>query len=167
MKEKWTPSHQVDSFPSNAHPVDCRFVVGDKLWTSRRYQPKQNKPPEPEPECPGNILHDNLLRDRKLKGASHGSLYRDEEVMTAGWLLANDTEHMTAAVFVISSVSSLSSYRAELEGTFRLLKHIEYLDMSPDEILHWCDNEGAVSATNATSIHTPGGMLDTIKGRRA
>jgi hypothetical protein len=79
--------------------------------------------------------------------------------MTAGWLLANDTEHMTAAVFVITSVSSLSSYQAELEGTFRLLKHIEYLNMSPDEIRHWCDNEGAVSATNTTTIHTPGGML--------
>jgi hypothetical protein len=102
-------------------------------------------------KCPGKILHDNLIkRHRPLKGASDGSLFRDEEVMTAGWLLANDTEHMTAAVFVISSISSLSSYRAELKGTFRLLKHIEYLEMSPEEIRHWCDNKGAVAATNTT-----------------
>jgi hypothetical protein len=79
--------------------------------------------------------------------------------MTAGWLLANDTEHMTAAVFVISSISSLSSYRAELEGTFRLLKHIEYLEMSPEEIRHWCDNEGAVAATNTTALRSPSDML--------
>jgi hypothetical protein len=31
--------------------------------------------------------------------------------------------------------------------------------MSPDEVRHWCDNEGAVDATNKTSIHTPGDML--------
>jgi hypothetical protein len=63
------------------------------------------------------------------------------------------------SVFVISLVSSLSSYRAELEGTFRLLKHIKYLDMSPDEVRHWCDNEGVVDATNKTSIYTPSDML--------
>jgi hypothetical protein len=31
--------------------------------------------------------------------------------------------------------------------------------MSPDEVRHWCDNKGAVDATNKTSIHTPGDML--------
>lgn len=107
-----------------------------------------------------NHPNDNLIcTECTIKGASDGSLFRDQEVMTAGWILANDTEHMTAAVFVISSVSSLSSYRAELEGTFQFLKHIEYLDMSPEEVRHWCDNEGAVEATNTTAINTPGDML--------
>jgi hypothetical protein len=126
---------EVAEFPPESHPVDCRFVDGDKIWTSRKYRPKH--PTIEETKAPGKILHDNLDRsNRFLKGASDGSLFRDKEVMTAGWILANDTEHMTAAVFVISTVSSLSSYRAELEGTFRLLKHIEYLGLQPDEIKH-------------------------------
>jgi hypothetical protein len=29
----------------------------------------------------------------------------------------------------------------------------------PDKIKHWCDNEGAVAATNTASIHTPSDML--------
>ena len=149
---------EVAEFPPESHPVDCRFVDGDKIWTSRKYRPKH--PTIEETKAPGKILHDNLDRsNRFLKGASDGSLFRDKEVMTAGWILANDTEHMTAAVFVISTVSSLSSYRAELEGTFRLLKHIEYLGLQPDEIKHWCDNEGAVAATNTAKTHTPSDML--------
>jgi len=149
---------EVDSIPTDAHPIDCRFIDGDKLWTSRRYRPADQQ--IPKRKRPGNILHDNLIRtDCTVKGASDGSLFRDQEVMTAGWILANDDEHMTAAVFVISSISSLSSYRAELEGTFCLLKHIEYLDLSPEEVRHWCDNEKAVEATNATSIKTPSDML--------
>jgi hypothetical protein len=149
---------EVPDFPTKAHPIDCRFVDGDKIWTSRRYRP--HVPIIQEAKAPGHILHDSLDRSNTfLKGASDGSLFRDKEVMTAGWILANDTEHMTAAVFVISTVSSLSSYRAELEGTFRLLKHIEYLGLSPDEVKHWCDNEGAVSATNTDRFHTPSDML--------
>jgi hypothetical protein len=139
---------EVDTIPAEAH------LDGDKIWTRRKY--RRTTRISSHKKKPGTILHDNLRRDgRKIKGASDGSLFRDEEVMTAGWLLANDTEHMTAAVFVISSVSSLSSYRAELEGTFRLLKHIEYLDMSPEEVTHWCDNEGAVGATNTKALQTP------------
>jgi hypothetical protein len=79
--------------------------------------------------------------------------------MSAGWLIAEDTKHMTAAVFVVSNINSLSSYRAELEGTFRLLKHIEYLGMTPEEVIHWCDNEAAVLATNKTEPDCPSELI--------
>ncbi|KAL3784917.1 hypothetical protein ACHAWO_001204 [Cyclotella atomus] len=86
---------EVLDFPTKAHPIDCRFVDGDKIWTSRRYRP--HVPIIQEAKAPGHILHDSLDRSNTfLKGASDGSLFRDKEVMTAGWILANDTEHMTA-----------------------------------------------------------------------
>ena len=66
---------------------------------------------------------------------------------------------MTAAVFVVSNINSLSSYRAELEGTFRLLKHIEYLGMTPEEVTHWCDNEAAVLDTNKTEPACPSELI--------
>jgi hypothetical protein len=106
-----------EDIPLNAHPIDCRFVDGDKLWTSRRYRPGTTKVEELPP--PGKILFDGLDRSSaNLKGASDGSLFREEKTMTAGWLFGTDPENMTAAAFVISGISSLSSYRAELEGTF-------------------------------------------------
>lgn len=142
-------SGTTETIPSDAHPIDCRLVNGDKLWMSRPY--RQTKCDIPL-IAPGHILHNNLDRTKPGTGASEGSLFRDYEVMTAGWLIANNDQQMTAAVFVLSSVSSLSSYRSELEGTFRLLKHLEYLGMKPCKIKHWCDNEGAVQATN-TTIH--------------
>jgi hypothetical protein len=88
---------EVNEMPQIAQPVDCRFVDGDKLWTSRRYRPATQE--VPERKRPGNILHDNLIRTNStIKGASDRSLFKDQEVMTAGWILANDTKHMTAAV---------------------------------------------------------------------
>ena len=60
---------EVNTMPQNATPVDCRFVDGDKMWTSRRYRPAVQK--VPERKRPGNILHDNLIRTSStIKGAS-------------------------------------------------------------------------------------------------
>jgi hypothetical protein len=51
------------------------------------------------------------------------------------------------------------SYRAELEGTFRLLRHIDWLGLTPEEVRHWCDNKGAIKANKLTAIPNPTGML--------
>jgi len=79
--------------------------------------------------------------------------------MTAAWIIAGDETNFTSACTVIRNVSSLSSYRAELEGTFRLLRHIDWLGLTPEEVRHWCDNKGAIKANKLTSISNPTGML--------
>jgi hypothetical protein len=85
-----------------------------------------------ETKAPGQILHDNLDRSNPfLKGASDGSLFRDREVMTAGWILANNTEHMTAAVFVISPVSSLSSSKLSSRALSDYSSTLNTLDLCP------------------------------------
>jgi hypothetical protein len=54
---------------------------------------------------------------------------------------------------VIQNALSLLSYRAELDGTFQLLKNIEWLGLlTPEEVRHWCDNKGAVKANKLASI---------------
>ena len=58
------------------------------------------------------------------------------------------------ACTVIRNASSLSSYRAELEGIFRLLRHIDWLGLTPEEVRHWCNN-GAVKANRLAAIPTP------------
>ena len=146
--------------PPRAIPISCQFVDSDKVWTKKPFiQPLQT--PTTTPPV-GSVRYDTLDKSgKKLKGASDGSLYREEKTMAAAWLIANDdsdSNFMIASV-VLHNVSSLSSYRAELEGTLRLLKHIEQLGMSPEEIQYWCDNESAVKANNLDKLHTPADML--------
>eukprot|EP00956_Cyclotella_meneghiniana_P045230 scaffold360113_cov96-Cyclotella_meneghiniana.AAC.2 len=147
----------VESVPIHAYPISIVTIDKNQVWTMKRF--RRQTQPEPGKPAPGRVLFDNLNRQGHIKGASDGSLLRDDGIMTAGWLIANNEDEKTAAIFAVTNISSLSSYRAELEGTFRLLKHIDYLGMSPDEVTHWCNNEAAVNATNMQSIHTPGDML--------
>ena len=53
----------------------------------------------------------------------------------------------------MEKVNKFTSYRSELEGMFRCLKHIEHIG-SPDEIKHWCDNEQAVKKNNEGLVTT-------------
>ena len=95
-----------------------------------------------------------------VKGGSDGSLYPEDRVMTAAWIVAEDeAPNFTSACTVIRNVSSLSLYRAELEGTFRLLRHIDWLGLAPEEVRHWCNNKGAVKANQLQAIPTPTHML--------
>ena len=96
---------------------------------------------------PGELVCDTLKGPLlSIKGGSDGSLYPDDHVMTSAWIIAEDETNFTSACTVIWNVSSLSPYRAELEGTFRLLRHIDWLRLTPEEVRHWCDNKGAIKA---------------------
>jgi hypothetical protein len=155
----------MSSYTSNGHYGSIKewhwgvspSVDGDKLWTRKKFVQSRKETEQPPP---GVVLYDKMRSDtRKVIGGSNGSLYPDDKVMTAAWIVATDEEHFTWACVVIQQVPSLSSYRAELEGTFRFLKHIEWLGLTPEEVRHWCDNKGAVKATKLMSIPTPSDML--------
>ena len=73
-------------------------------------------------------------------------------------MIHDDDAHYATACFLLSNISSSSSYRSELEGIFRSLKHVEYLSMAPAEIAHWCDNEAAVNKC-MTPLWKPSAMI--------
>jgi hypothetical protein len=51
---------------------------------------------EPQRPPPGVVLYDKMRSDtRKVIGGSNGSLYPDDKVMTAAWIVATDEEHFT------------------------------------------------------------------------
>jgi hypothetical protein len=79
--------------------------------------------------------------------------------MTTAWIIADSADSHLTATAVLHNVSSLSSYRAELEGAYRLLYHIEQLNLSPEEIIHWCDNEAAVAANQLDKLWSPSAAL--------
>ena len=52
----------------------------------------------------------------------------------------------------MTNISSLTSYRVELEGVYCALKHIEFLGLEPKEIDQWCDNKAAVKKCNLDTL---------------
>ena len=44
----------------------------------------------------------------------------------------------------MANISAVSSYRPELEGIFQSLKHLECLNITPQEVQQWYDNERSV-----------------------
>jgi hypothetical protein len=64
-------------------------------------------------------------------------------VMTCAWIL-QDGEEEIRACYNIRDLSSLSSYRGELEGIFRALKHTHMRGLTPRRLELWCDNEASI-----------------------
>ena len=94
------------------------------------------------------MIHDNL-KDHgsapcKGKAASDGSVHTREQVAAAAWFIATGTEHQIQACFLMANVKKVTSYRLELEGIFRALKNIEFLNWAPKELDQWCYNKQAV-----------------------
>lgn len=73
-------------------------------------------------------------------------------------MIADAEESRITACFLLTNISSVSSYRSELEGIYRSLRHIEYLGLTPREVQHWCDNKGAVDNSNK-GLNTPSEMI--------
>ncbi|EED89738.1 predicted protein [Thalassiosira pseudonana CCMP1335] len=150
-------SHDVDEVPLTAHPIAVH-KLNDSIWTHRQYRPADLPVQRQYP--PGHIIGDTLSGSdlRKLRTGSDGSVIREHQRVAAAWILDGGTGHRLVACVVMANLSSVSSYRAELEGSLRLLHHIEQTGMSTAEIEQWCDNSSAVTAMNEFP-NAPGAML--------
>jgi hypothetical protein len=96
-----------------------------------------------------------------LKVGSNGSVYIDKKVAAAARIIASDHDHTVKACFVLGNVSSVSSTRAELEGAYRSLKHIDYLGLDPEEVNRWIDNlTGAVKSADVDEYYKHKHMLN-------
>jgi hypothetical protein len=58
----------------------------------------------------------------------------------------------------MENINSLTSHRIELEGIFRALHHLDYLNMTPKMVDQWCDNMQAIKDTTDPIIE-PSSML--------
>ena len=128
-----------------SHPIACR-TVNQAYWTHLRLRLTDKTVQKPLP--PGLVTHDNL-KDHgsepcKGKAASNGSVHTREQVAAAAWVITNGTEHQIQAYFLMAIINKVTSYRSELKGIFRALKHIKFLNWTPKELDQWCDNKQAV-----------------------
>jgi hypothetical protein len=118
----------------------------------RRFHYK--KPPLP----PGLVISNDISENTPtLKVGSDGSHFHAKKVAATAWIIAADHAHTVEACFVLCNTSSVSSTRVELEGAFWSLKHIEYLNLDPEETIRWIDNLTAVKSS--TSVLRPKSML--------
>ena len=98
---------------------------------------------------PGLVCSNTLTGKAEIiVWGSDGSVHLEQRVGSAAWVLHEDDNHALSACFIMNNVSSMSSYRLELEGSFRLLKHAQMCGMTETEIAQWGDNERAVASTN-------------------
>jgi hypothetical protein len=131
----------VESPPLNSHPAQAVFV-DDSAWTTKpcRIEPT----PRPEARPPGYITHCTHSSAPTLnpkETCSDGSINYIHQTAAAAWIIAEDKDKWIQAAFLMTDVSSLTSYRAELEGIFRSLYHMDYLGMEPTQtVTQWCDN---------------------------
>ena len=109
---------------------------------------------------PGHSVENTLSTPAidTLTIGSDGSVYLKDGVAACAWMIADAEESRITACFLLTNISSVSSYRSELEGIYRSLQHIEYLGLTPREVQHWCDNKGAVDNSNK-GLNTPSEMI--------
>eukprot|EP00956_Cyclotella_meneghiniana_P037216 scaffold135608_cov56-Cyclotella_meneghiniana.AAC.1 len=101
----------VESVPIHAYPISIVTIDKNQVWTMKRFRRQTQS--EPGKPALWRVLFDNLNRQGRIKGASDGSLLRDDGIMTAGWLIANKEDEKTAAIFTVTNINSLSSYTAQ------------------------------------------------------
>ena len=109
---------------------------------------------------PGHLIT-NTLSDpdtEVITIGSDGSVYLANEVAACAWMVAESQDRAMTACFLLTNISSISSYRSELEGMYRSLIHVCQLGITPRELHQWCDNESAVNDSNRT-LNTPGAMV--------
>jgi hypothetical protein len=149
--------HTTTILPLDSHPITFQ-QIGHDLWTQRPYR-LASLPNSPE--LPAGHLVSNTLsnpRTEMIMVGCDGSVYLDQEVASCAWIIADEDEQTTSACFLLTNISSLSSYRSELEGIYHSLLHIRQLGITPREIQQWCDNESAVSDSKHPLI-TPTAMI--------
>jgi hypothetical protein len=149
-------SHITKDLPLDSHPVEFR-QIGESIWTQRPYRMHTTDDGIVIP--PGHLV-ENVLSDPisdTLTIGCDGSVYLKDEVAACAWMIADSESSKATACFLLSNISSISSYRSELEGIYRSLLHVQYLGLTPLEIQQWCDNESAVNDSNRP-LCTPSAM---------
>ena len=87
------------------------------------------------------MIYNNLLESEDYmdvgKVASDGSVHLVQQTAAAASIVASGTEYSMSACYLMANINAVLSYRAELEGVFRSLKHLEYLNITPREVRQW------------------------------
>ena len=141
-------AHQTSVLPIDSHPVTYS-VYGKELWTRQQLDLRTIKK---TPLQPGHIITDSSTNEthQTVVLGSDGSTNLLHRVATCAWVIHQDIGREIKACYALHNITSLSSYRSELEGIYRALLQLQGMRSKPKLVLQWCDNEAAVDKTNQT-----------------
>ena len=125
-------SHEMEKMSLHSHPICCQWV-GQAFWTQWQLNFSKKVPKQP-PASPGYIIYSNLLELELGKVASNGSVHLLQQTVAAAWIVVSGTKYCIPACYLMANISLVSSYRSELNGIFRSLKHLKYLNITPQEV---------------------------------
>jgi hypothetical protein len=146
----------AESLPLDSHPVHCMFE--DELWTQKPWNMKRHTE---TPRPPGHItqcLMEWGQRVNAIMVGSDGSTHRTKRVAACAWLIYVAEDKTVKACVALEHMTSITSFRSELEGMYRGLLQVEQMDLHTNSIAQWCDNKAAVDSLNARHW-TPQDML--------
>ena len=127
---------KVETAPLESYPCMC-YQVREDVWT--QHPMNINRPVDKTEHPPGYIVCNNLKKGartmKKGKAASDGSVHIRQHAGATARLIAKDETSFVTACFLMTGINIVSSYRLELEGIFWTLKHMEYLKMTPEEVM--------------------------------
>ena len=146
---------RVEIIPLDAHPI--RWTqVDDQIWTHRRHHLSaiQDSPTPP----PGLTVSDSISTPpEQLVIGSDASTHLSAGISTCAYIIKAGLQYIRACCN-LTNISSITSYRGELEGIYRALVHSKMRQLWPRRIKLWCDNKAAIDKS-ATPLHTPGEMV--------
>ena len=148
-------ARELSSLPLDSHPV--RFKrMGDVIWTHGKYLPAEQYH---STRAAGHIIENTLLTEdmEMVTLGSDGSVRLFEGLAACAWVIHQTEGQHLKACYVLENMSSISSYRSELEGMYRGLVDVKSR-LTPVSIHQWCDNKAAVDKYNL-NIYTPSQMI--------
>ncbi len=121
------------------------------MWQLQEYRPAEGGT---APAPPGHLITTALtdVKPAILTLVSDGSVHREQQVATCAWVVHQQDGRQLQACVHLEPMTSLSSYRSELEGIFRGLHSLQFLGLSPALLKQWCDSTSAVDGCNKTFV---------------
>ena len=147
---------EVDTLPIRSYPIKVQ-QLNDEVWTHR---PFIMDSPKVERRATGIEL-EHTIRDPRTESislASDGSVHLQEGLAACAWVIHSSDDQQIKARYLLERMASMTSYRSELEGMYRGLKHLATAEIKTGIIYQWCDNEAAVNRSNE-GLYGPGEML--------
>ena len=146
---------EVGSIPLDAHPIIFQ-QVGSSIWTHRHY--RMGTPHALVKSPPGLTIADTITTcPQFLLVGSDASTHLSSGISTCAWMITAG-QQLIQGCCNITNVSSITSYRGELEGLYRSLLHVMSRHLAPQRMEFWCDNKAAIDKSTI-GLYTPGAMV--------
>ena len=168
---RYLRADDVTSLPTKAHPIEIEVYEDEAIPLHDYTAPSQSNPPPTNRPYYSEHNLSALNNASVLTAVCDGSV--DPATGAAGysWIIAapEKTGYMTDAEPIHSDPRTMTSYRAELHGIYKLLSSLR-ANYRTKRIELWCDSESAIDLLNDPTELTPedltkaeGDLLTAIK----